>query len=62
MDILIGIALGAAFLGMFGLGITLAMSKKMRTTEDSLFENLDEENMYSRKVHCDSYSAGNFHW
>jgi hypothetical protein len=62
MSILIGIALGVAFLSMFGLGIILAMSKELRTTEDSIFENLDEENMYSRKVHCDSYSAGNFHW
>jgi len=62
MDILIGIALGAAFLGMFGLGVFLAMSKKFRTREDTLFENLDEENQYSRRVHCDDYSAGVFHW
>lgn len=62
MSIFFAIAIGAAFVGLFGLGIVLALSKKLRTDENSPFENLDEETKYSRRVHCDSYSAGNFHW
>ena len=62
MNILIAIALGGAFLGIIGLGIFMLLAKKLMKTEDSLFENLDEEHAYSRKEHCDEYSAGVFHW
>jgi len=62
MDYLLAAAFVLAFLGLAGLGVFLAVSNKLRTTENSLFENLDEEHMYSRKAHCDEYSAGVFHW
>lgn len=62
MNILIGIALGAGFLSIIGLGMFMLLANKLGQKEDSLFENIDEEHAHSRKAHCDEYSAGVFHW
>lgn len=62
MSILLAILFTLTFLGFIGLGAFMFFSKKARTTEDSLFENLEENSPDSHKVYCDAYSIGMFDW
>jgi hypothetical protein len=62
MTILPIVLFALAFLGFLGIGVFVFFSKKARTTENSLFENIEEDNPDSHKVYCDAYSVGMFDW